>query len=179
MVRKPHFRLMNLVLLWAITLVPIAASTQLNIPPLARRFAYDADFLPSSHFSNLEKLISGHERQPTNQDFHVTMRSLKGFRIQRFSHQLFEHWGVGQSIKNNGVLLIVGPIKRKVKIEAGDIVFFIAVVSVFGSFFSKGNEEEGAVAAAHIRTQTTSNTKEATVADRAKRHLGRRWQFCL
>ena len=92
------------------------------------------------------------------------MRSLKGFRIQGLSHQLFEHWGVGQRTKNNGVLLIVGPIERKVKIEAGDIVFFIAVVSVFGRFFSKGNEEKGDVAAAHIRTQTMSNTKEAAVA---------------
>ena len=62
MVRKPHFRLMILVLLWVVTLVPIAASAQLNIPPLARRIVYDADFLPSSHFSNLEKLIPGHER---------------------------------------------------------------------------------------------------------------------
>jgi len=32
-------------------------------------------------------------------------------------------------------LLIVGPIERKAKIEAGDIVFFITVVSMFGSFF--------------------------------------------
>ena len=142
MVRKPHFRLMILVLLWAITLVPIAASAQLNIPPLAHRFVYDADFLPPRHFSNLEKLISGHERQTTNQDVHVTMHSLKGFRIQGFSHQLFEHWGVGQSTKNNGVLLIVGPNERKVKIEAGDIVFFIAVVSVFGSFFRKGTKRK-------------------------------------
>ena len=109
---------------------------------MARRFAYDADFLPPSHFSNLEKLISGRERQTTNQDVHVTMRSLKGFRIQGFSHQLFEHWGVGQSTKNNGVLLIVGPNERKVKIEAGDIVFFIAVVSVFGSFFRKGTKRK-------------------------------------
>ena len=135
MVRKTHFRLMILVVLWTITLVPIAASAQLNIPPLARRFVYDADFLPPSHFSNLEKLISGHERQTTSQDVHVTTRSLKVFRIQGFSHQLFDPWGVGQSTRNNGVLLIVAPNERKVKIEPSDIVFFIVVVSVFSSFF--------------------------------------------
>ena len=135
MVRKPHFRLMILVLLWAVILVPIAASAQLTIPPLALRFVYDADFLPPDYLSNLEKLISGHDRQTTNQDVHLTMRSLKDCRIQRFSHKLFEYWGVGQSPKNNGVLLIVGPIERKAKIEAGDIVFFITVVSMFGSFF--------------------------------------------
>ncbi len=163
----------------AVTLVPIAASAQLITPPLAPRFIYDTDFLPPSHLSNLEELVSGHNRQTTNQDVHVTMRSLKDFRIQGFSHQLFEHWGAGQSTKNNGVLLTVAPNERKVKIEAGDIVFFVTVVSVFGNFFFERDEEKGGVAAAHIRTQTTSNTKEMTVPDRAKRHLGRRWQFCL
>ena len=70
------------------------------------------------------------------------MRSLKDFRIQGFSHQLFEHWGAGQSTKNNGVLLTVAPNERKVKIEAGDIVFFVAVVSVFGNFFFERKRRE-------------------------------------
>ena len=139
--------------------VPIAALAQLTIPPFALRFVYDADFLPPSHLSNLEKLISGHDMKTTNQDVHITMRTLKGFRIQRFNRQLFEYWDLGQSTKNNGVFLIVGPIGRKVKIEADENVFFIIVLSMSGSLFSKGT-----VAAAHIRPQTTSNTKEATVA---------------
>ncbi len=80
MMRKPHFRLMILVLLWAVTLAPIAASAQLTIPPLALRFVYDADFLPPDYLRNPEKLILGHDRQTTNQGIHVTMRSLKGFR---------------------------------------------------------------------------------------------------
>jgi uncharacterized protein len=49
----------------------------------------------------------------------VTVPSLHGRRIEDFGLRLGNSWGVGQAGKNNGVLLIVAPNERKVRIEVG------------------------------------------------------------
>ena len=49
----------------------------------------------------------------------VTLPSLQGFSIEDFGYQLGRHWGIGTKEKDNGVLLIVAPNERKVRIEVG------------------------------------------------------------
>ncbi len=49
----------------------------------------------------------------------VTLKSLQGTSIEDFGDQLGRHWQIGQKDKNNGVLLIVAPNERKVRIEVG------------------------------------------------------------
>ena len=49
----------------------------------------------------------------------VTLKSLQGTSIEDFGYQLGRHWQVGQKGKNNGVLLIVAPNERRVRIEVG------------------------------------------------------------
>jgi uncharacterized protein len=49
----------------------------------------------------------------------VTLKSLQGNQIEDFGYQLGRHWGIGQEGKDNGVLLIVAPTERKVRIEVG------------------------------------------------------------
>jgi uncharacterized protein len=49
----------------------------------------------------------------------VTVPSLQGLTIEQFGYQLGRHWGIGQKGKDNGVLLIVAPNERKVRIEVG------------------------------------------------------------
>src|SRR6185295_10113241 len=45
--------------------------------------------------------------------------SLQGYEIADFGYQLGRAWGIGQKDKNNGVLLIVAPKERDVRIEVG------------------------------------------------------------
>ena len=49
----------------------------------------------------------------------VTLKSLQGTSIEDYGYQLGRHWQIGQKDKNNGVLLIVAPNERKVRIEVG------------------------------------------------------------
>lgn len=49
----------------------------------------------------------------------VTLPSLQGYEIEEFGYRLGRHWGIGQAGTNNGVLLIVAPNERKVRIEVG------------------------------------------------------------
>ena len=49
----------------------------------------------------------------------VTLNSLQGYDIADYGYQLGRAWGIGQKDKNNGVLLIVAPNEREVRIEVG------------------------------------------------------------
>jgi uncharacterized protein len=49
----------------------------------------------------------------------VTLSSLRGTSIEDYGYQLGRAWQIGQKDKNNGVLLIVAPNERKVRIEVG------------------------------------------------------------
>ena len=49
----------------------------------------------------------------------ATVKSLDGQRIEPYANELFRAWKLGEKAKNNGVLLLVAPNERKVRIEVG------------------------------------------------------------
>lgn len=68
---------------------------------------------------DLEKKLAAHETNTSNQVVVVTVNSLEGYDIADYGYQLGRYWGIGQKDKNNGILLIVAPNERKVRIEVG------------------------------------------------------------
>jgi len=59
------------------------------------------------------------ESQTTDQLVIITVPSLDGQDIARFSTDLANRWGVGEADKDNGVLLVVAPNERQVRIAVG------------------------------------------------------------
>jgi len=59
------------------------------------------------------------EEQTTNQIVVVTVNSLSGWTIERYGRWLGNRWGIGQADRDNGVLLLVAPNDRRVRIEVG------------------------------------------------------------
>ena len=49
----------------------------------------------------------------------VIVKTLDGLDIESYAWQLFEKWGIGEKGKDAGVLLLVSPRDRKVRIEVG------------------------------------------------------------
>lgn len=49
----------------------------------------------------------------------ATVPSLDGMTIEDYAERLFRTWGIGQKGKDNGVLILVAPSDRKVRIEVG------------------------------------------------------------
>lgn len=49
----------------------------------------------------------------------VSVESLNGQAIEQYANELFNRWGIGKSGHNNGVLLLVAPNERAVRIEVG------------------------------------------------------------
>jgi uncharacterized protein len=98
-------------------ITPVTAA--LNFPALSGRVVDNAGLLDQASSARLSRMLAEHEQQTSNQVVVVTLQSLQGTSIEDFGYQLGRHWGIGQKGKDNGVLLIVAPNERKVRIEVG------------------------------------------------------------
>ncbi len=97
----------------------VAVAAELTFPELTGRVVDEAGLLEATEEAGLSRLLERHERKTTNQVVVVTLKSLQGYPIEDFGYRLGRHWGIGQEGKDNGVLLIVAPNERKVRIEVG------------------------------------------------------------
>lgn len=103
---------------WVIASTPARAADP-DFPQLTGRVVDDADLLSDADKAQITADLAALEARSTDQLVVVTLPSLQGFEIEEFGYKLGRHWGVGQKNKDNGVLLIVAPIERKVRVEVG------------------------------------------------------------
>jgi hypothetical protein len=61
----------------------------------------------------------GVEAKTTDQLVAATVASLRGQSIEQYANGPFRHWKIGRKDNNNGVLLVVAPYERTVRIEVG------------------------------------------------------------
>lgn len=94
-------------------------SAALSFPTLTGRVVDQAGLLDAATTKSLIQLLAQEEQQTSNQVVVVTLKSLQGHTIEDYGYQLGRHWGIGQQNRDNGVLLIVAPNERKVRIEVG------------------------------------------------------------
>ena len=88
-------------------------------PALTGRVVDQAGILSPAVKAELETALAAHENNTTNQVVVVTLKTLGGVNISDYSLKLGRYWGIGQKDKNNGVLLVVAPNDRRVRIEVG------------------------------------------------------------
>ncbi|WP_455209098.1 TPM domain-containing protein [Kaarinaea lacus] len=124
-----------------------------TFPELSGRVVDLADLLPPQTESQLTRTLADHEQATTNQVVVVTLKSLQGYTIEDYGYQLGRHWGIGQEQRNNGVLLIVAPVEKKVRIEVGyglegtltDALSHNIIQTIILPQFRKNNYETGIV----------------------------------
>lgn len=102
-----------------ILLLTASAFAALNFPALTGRVVDEAHVLSPATVQSLDQTLAGYEKATTNQLVVVTVKSLQGVPIEQYGYQLGRSWGIGQKGKNNGVILLVAPKERKVRIEVG------------------------------------------------------------
>ncbi len=78
-----------------------------------------ANLLSAQQRASLEELVQSVEQQTTAEIAVVTVPSLDGQTVDAYAHELFNDWGIGQKDVNNGVLLLVAPNERRMRIEVG------------------------------------------------------------
>jgi uncharacterized protein len=97
----------------------VSPARALEFPALTGRVVDDANVLDAAQRAAITDKLAALETKTTDQLVVVTLKSLQGTSIEDFGVQLGRHWQIGQKDKNNGVLLIVAPNERKVRIEVG------------------------------------------------------------
>jgi len=90
-----------------------------NFPPLTGRVVDQANVISPETQSAVEQKLAGLESRSGIQLVVATVASLDGQEIEPYANALFRTWKLGEKAKNNGVLLLVAPKERRVRIEVG------------------------------------------------------------
>src|SRR5688572_28062250 len=106
-------------LLIAATLVAASVATAADVPYLTGRIVDNAEILSAATVQKLTADLKSHEERTTNQVAVLTVKSLEGESVEDFAVRVFEQWKLGQKGKDNGVLVVVAPQDRRMRIEVG------------------------------------------------------------
>lgn len=96
---------------------PVALA--LDVPPLAGRINDGANLLSAEEEKRLEQRLAEYERGSGHQFALLTIPSLQGDPIEDFSLRVVERWQLGSEQADDGLLLLVVPQDRKMRIEVG------------------------------------------------------------
>ncbi|WP_298197394.1 YgcG family protein [Novosphingobium sp.] len=116
---RPGAWLALLCLLAALLLGVPAARAEPTFPPLTGRVVDAAGIIPADEAARLDQKLAALEQQTGRQLVVATLADLQGYDIADYGYQLGRTWGIGQKDKNTGIILIVAPRERKVRIEVG------------------------------------------------------------
>jgi uncharacterized membrane protein YgcG len=103
----------------AALLVLISASVFASFPKPSGPVNDFADILDAPTLAELKALSADVEAQTTSEIAVVTVTSLDGMSVEEYANRLFREWGIGQKAADNGVLILVAPSERKIRIEVG------------------------------------------------------------
>lgn len=121
-VRGRHERSKPLQILLAAVLLVFASGAALaqpRFPTLSGRVVDGANLLSADDRAKITADLEALQTKSSDQLVVVTLPSLQGYTIEDYGYQLGRAWKIGQAGVNNGVLLIVAPNERKVRIEVG------------------------------------------------------------
>lgn len=105
-----------------LVLVLLQTLTELSsypVPKLERRVMDHAGILSEATINQLESNLKQFETETSNQIAVYTTPSLHDETIEDVSIEIFDEWKLGQKNKNNGVLLLIAPNERKMRIAVG------------------------------------------------------------
>lgn len=90
-----------------------------DVPYLTGRITDNAQLLSQEVNRSLSDSLQAHEKRTGNQIAVLTISTLGGESIEDYSVRVFESWKLGQKGKDNGVLMVVVPGDRRMRIEVG------------------------------------------------------------
>jgi uncharacterized protein len=103
----------------ALWLLAALALPAVDVPFLTGRVVDNAEILSVATREAIEARLAAHEQATTNQVVLLTVASLDDESIEDFAVRVFESWKLGRRGQDNGVLVIVAPFERRMRIEVG------------------------------------------------------------
>ncbi len=142
---------LRLIIACAALLCAIATPFALTFPPLTGRVVDRANIIQPAIRVALEQKLADLETKSGIQLVVATVTSLGGQEIEPYANELFRTWKLGEKTKNNGVLLLVAPNERRVRIEVGygleatltDALSKVIIVNAITPRFKAGDYSDG------------------------------------
>ena len=131
-------------------LFAIAPAFAINFPALTGRVVDQANIIQPDTRVAIEQKLADLETKSGIQLVVATVNSLEGQDVEPYANELFRKWALGEK-KNNGVLLLVAPNERRVRIEVGyglegtltDALSKVIISNAMTPRFKAGNFSEG------------------------------------
>jgi uncharacterized protein len=102
-----------------VSLLFSCAALAIEVPYLSGRVTDNAEVLSAAAKERITNALKAHEEATGNQVAVLTILSLDSGTVEDFATRVFESWKLGQKGKDNGVLLLVAPNDRRLRIEVG------------------------------------------------------------
>ncbi|MFM1875024.1 MAG: hypothetical protein RL266_761 [Bacteroidota bacterium] len=107
-----------LFLIWLLA-IPFVALSQ-SFPERSNRLVNDfSGTLSGSEVKQLEQKLVAYDNETSVQIAIVLIQTLDGYEISNYAFELGEKWGVGRGGKDNGALILVSIVDRKMWIATG------------------------------------------------------------
>ena len=96
-----------------------AVYAQSNLPRPTGHVSDFANLLNPTTKQSLETILKEYRDKTSIEIAVVTVSSLEGLTVEEYTLNLAQKWGVGDKEKDNGIVLLVAPNERKMRIEVG------------------------------------------------------------
>jgi len=103
----------------SISLFAVSLGLTTEVPYLTGRVNDNAQLLSPETVRSLTDMLKSHEEKTGNQIVVLTIPSLEGENIEDYAFRVFNEWKLGQKGKDNGILMVVAPNDRRMRIEVG------------------------------------------------------------
>jgi uncharacterized protein len=127
------------------------AALAADVPYLTGRVVDNAEILGTATKQRLASQLKTFEDQTAIQVVVLTVPSLEGESVESYAEQVFNTWKLGKKDKDNGVLVLVAPNERRMRIEVGyglegsltDVAASRIIRNVMTPRFKEGNYNAG------------------------------------
>ncbi|MEO5819236.1 MAG: TPM domain-containing protein [Vicinamibacteraceae bacterium] len=138
--------------LWSMVASAALADAQ-TLPKPTSKVSDSASVLTPAARADLESLLKTLEKDTTADVVVATTTSLGGMSVEEYGNRVFNEWKIGKAALDNGVLVLVAPTERQVRIEVGyglegvipDVLAGAIIRDDFLPRFRDGNLEAGIV----------------------------------
>lgn len=92
------------------------AAQPAEVPYLTGRVVDNAEILSADTRQNLTDTLRRHEQKTGNQVVVLSVPTIQGESVEEYAVRVFEQWKLGQKGKDNGVLVVIVPQDRRMRI---------------------------------------------------------------